>query len=713
MTRDRSPADPKQPQTRRLKLRVAGRQQAEALFRKAQALHRQGQDKAAKAVCQTLLQQAPKSPAAMHMMGVIEQALGDCEVAVSWLERCLKLAPRDANAHCNLGLSLKGLGRTDEALAAYRRAVALDPNLAVAQSNLANLLREQDAADEAVAAYRRAIEADPNAAVAYLNLAGLLRTRGQLGEALPVARRATELAPNLAEAWSNLGLVLSDRRASDEAADAHRRAATLKPDDAIILGNLADGLNDIGAVTEAAEAAEKALALDPNQVAALITLGNALKEQGRASEACDRFARAANLSPASVSARSNEIFTMNYRADLDAADIFQAHTAWAETFADSVPANTQAVPAEADPDRRLTIGYVSPDFRAHSVAHFAEPLLTAHDRSAVRILCYAQVANPDKWTETFQGLADDWRSTIGLGDDAVADRIRQDGVDILVDLAGHTANNRLLVFARRPAPVQVTWLGYPNTTGMAAMEYRLTDAVADPPGAADALHSETLYRLPGFLCYLMPRSSPPVTLPAERGPVTFASFNALAKINDQVVETWARILRQVPDSRLLLKSKPLADPGTRVRYVRLFAEAGIAEDRLELAGRTPTRAGHLGAYGRVDVALDPFPYNGTTTTCEALWMGVPVVTVAGDRHAARVGASLLTRIGLTELIAADIDGYVDAAVALARDPARRRSLRAGMRARVRRSGLCDTDAFARSVEAAYRDMWQRRCAAAP
>lgn len=703
-----SPPPAQQP--RRLKLRVGRGDPADALFRQVRALHQLGRDAEAKADCAKLLAASPASPAACHLMGVIEHGLGNAEAAVDWIRRSLRRQPGDANAECNLGLALKSLGRIDDAMAAYRRAIALKPDLAIAHSNLANLLRERGEAEAAVAAYREAVRADPQATVAHLNLAGLLRVRGQLDEALTVARRAVELGPRQAEAWSNLGLILSDKRASEEAVRAHRRAAELKPDDPVILGNLADGLNDIGAVGEAAETAERAIAIDPGQVAALITLGNALKEQGRAAEACEAFARAATLSPATVSAGSNRVFTMNYQAGVSAAELFEAHRAWATAHAAGLAPDRTSFDNPPDPDRRLTVGYVSPDFRAHSVAHFAEPLLTAHDRQALRIVCYAQVANPDNWTGVFRTLADDWRSTVGVGDDEVVRQIRRDGVDILVDLAGHTANNRLLVFARRAAPVQVTWLGYPNTTGLEAVDYRLTDAVADPPGDADTLHTEALYRLPGFLCYLRPRHTPPVAVRGGDGPVVFGSFNALAKITPELVAVWARILRRVPGSRLVLKSRPLADAGTRERFRRLFAGHGIAAERLDLAGRTPTRGGHLGAYGAVDIALDPFPYNGTTTTCEALWMGVPVVTLAGDRHAARVGASILTRIGVRELIARDVDGYVDLAVVLAQDALRRRALRMGLRARVAASPLCDAEGFARTVEAAYRDMWRGWCA---
>jgi predicted O-linked N-acetylglucosamine transferase (SPINDLY family) len=294
----------------------------------------------------------------------------------------------------------------------------------------------------------------------------------------------------------------------------------------------------------------------------------------------------------------------------------------------------------------------------------------------------------------------------------IAELVRSDAIDILVDLGGHTADDFLRVFARKPAPVQVTWLGYPNTTGLAAMDYRLTDALVDPAGTADEYHSEALVRLSGgFLCYLPPHHAPPVSpSPAAQFlAVTFGSFNTLQKITPEVVDAWTRILIAVPGSRLLLKRAPFRNSAVANRYRQMFQKAGIESDRVLLQDQTPSPADHLAQYSQIDVALDTFPYNGTTTTCEALWMGVPVICLAGNRHAGRVGASLLSRLGMADLIAGDFDDYVQVAVALANDPTRLAGLRTSLRSRMAASSLCDAAKFARSVEAAYRAMWQKWC----
>jgi protein O-GlcNAc transferase len=364
-------------------------------------------------------------------------------------------------------------------------------------------------------------------------------------------------------------------------------------------------------------------------------------------------------------------------------------------------------PAARGNRRKLRVGYVSPDFRRHSVSYFLTPLLAAHDRNAVEITCYAEVKQPDEVTARLKGLVSAWRSTVGMSDAELAERIRADGIDILVDLAGHTAGNRLAVFARQPAPVQVTWLGYPNTTGLSRIHYRLVDRVTDPPDASPA--SERLVRLEnGFLCYEPPADAPPPMPPPclAASAVTFGSFNNAAKLSPATLDAWARILQGSPGSRLVLKGAAFSEAETCKRFRGEFVRRGVAEERLALAPFTPSSRAHLAAYHAIDLALDPFPYNGTTTTCEALWMGVPVIALLGDRHSARVGASILTRLGLGRLIAFDPADYVERALALASDRAGLGELRAGMRQRFAASPLCDAAGFARRVEAAYRRMWE-------
>ena len=365
-----------------------------------------------------------------------------------------------------------------------------------------------------------------------------------------------------------------------------------------------------------------------------------------------------------------------------------------------------------DPERRLRIGYLSADLRAHSVAFFLAGLLQRHDHARFEVIAYDDTAQPDPVSRMLRAFCDRWHRIVGMTHGRVAGLIGEHEIDVLVDLAGHTSNNRLPVFAARPAPVQVSYLGYAATTGLTSIDYRLTDALADPPGLTDAHHTERLVRLPGsFLAYSAPPHAPDVTpLPAEaNGYVTFASFNGTNKLHPGVYALWARVLHAVPGSRLILKANGFADAALRDRVNRLFADAGIAAERVTLLARAATMVEHLAVYGQADVALDAFPYNGTTTTCEAMWMGLPVVTLAGRMHAGRVGVSLLTHVGLPDWIAASEADYVAVAAGAAGDLAGLAELRRTMRPRLLASPVMDAAGLARNVEAEYRTMWQRWC----
>jgi predicted O-linked N-acetylglucosamine transferase (SPINDLY family) len=421
------------------------------------------------------------------------------------------------------------------------------------------------------------------------------------------------------------------------------------------------------------------------------------------------------MKPDFSQAFSGLLFGLNYDDKLTNHYLFAAHREWDERYGQRVPTFT-TYDNDRDATRRLRIGYLSPDFREHSVAYFVESLLRGHDRQKVEVFCYAEVTRPDSVTTRLQGLADHWLVTVGLSDQRLAERIRTDGIDILVDVAGHTVGNRLLAFARKPSPVRVTWLGYPNTTGLKAIDYRLVDAVTDPVGEADAWASEALVRLEdGFLCYRGLRDGPEPTSPPclRAGTVTFGSFNNPAKVSTATFDAWGKLLSRSPQARLILKGIWFADAATRALFLARLGERGVPAERVELLAWQPGAAEHLALYHQVDIALDPFPYNGTTTTCDALWMGVPVITLRGHRHAGRVGASLLTQVGLTDLIADSIEEYVELALALAGNPGRLDALRRTLRPRMATSPMCDEGAFACKMEAAFRSMWQHWCAASP
>lgn len=497
----------------------------------------------------------------------------------------------------------------------------------------------------------------------------------------------------------------------DDAAQLYREILKVDPNHADALQLLGAVAHQQGAHAEAVALLQRSLAVDPLGPRTWNNLGEALRAMGQLDEAEYALREAVRISPQYSLAHSNLLLTLQSDPRISPQRMLDEHLAWGRAHADPLTPAVAQYNNAPDPARRLNIGYVSPDLRRHSVAYFAEPLIRAHDRGQVSITCYYSFARSDEVTARIRASVDRWRDISSMNDDAVVDQIRADGIDILVDLCGHMAKNRLLVFARRPAPVQVTYLGYPNTTGMRAMDYRLTDALSDESGKTDAFHSERLVRLPTCLwCYQPPPDAPAVRPRDQDAPLTFGSFNKFPKHTSQVARLWARIIQSVPQSRLMLKSKSLVDPGTASAARRMFMDAGVPQDRVDLRSWDQTVGGHFDLYNSVDIGLDPFPYNGTTTTCEALWMGTPVVTLAGNTHVARVNVSLLSNAGLSELIAYDEEDYVRIAVELANDAERLRSLRTSLREQMRRSPLMDADRFARDVEAAYRSVWQTWCA---
>ncbi len=600
-------------------------------------------------------------------------------------------------------------GRLDAAEAAYRAILRDDPGHAHANNNLAILLRTAGRRDEAVALYRRAVAALPDDAPIRSNLSCALTDLDRPAEALAALRVALSLSPDYADAWFNAGNLLKVARQPDRALAAYRRAVRLKPGMGGAHSNMADLFRDRGESSRAVEGYRAAIQAQPDLPQPVVNLGEALKEQGRITEAIATFQGGIERHPDLALLHSNLLLALHYTPWVPPEVIARAHAHWNERHARPLMPRDRRFANDRGPDRRLRVGYVSPDFRAHACAHFIEPLLRAHDRGAVEIVCYATSDHHDAVTDRLRSLADGWRSLEPVDDAAAAALVERDRIDILVDLAGHTARARPLLFARKPAPVQVAWLGYPDTTGMPAIDHRLTDAVADPPGPTDAWHAERLVRLPrGFLAFQPLRAAAAGEEPPAlaNGFVTFGSFNNAAKVTPEVLRVWSAILTRLPSARLLLKSRAFDDPPTRERYLQQFAGNGVDRGRVDLLPTTDSIDAHLRAYGRIDIGLDPFPYNGTTTTCEALWMGVPVITLAGGHHVARVGASLLTHCGLAELVAADETGYVETAVALARDTARLAALRGGMRERMEGAPLNDHRGFAASVETAYRAMWR-------
>jgi predicted O-linked N-acetylglucosamine transferase (SPINDLY family) len=561
-------------------------------------------------------------------------------------------------------------------------------------------------------ARRGAAPAGPAAARADELAAGVaLQRGGRLAEAEEVYARRLRADANDPDALHLLGLVAHQRGDHGRAIELIGRAIKRGGKGARFHVNLGAALRAAGRPGRAAEHYRAALRLDPRSADAHNNLGNVLQATGDVGAALEHLRLAQELAPGDEAIRSNALYALHFAAGRPAAEVAGAHRAWGARLA-GLAAAAGPHANDRSPERRLRVGFVSADLRTHSVAFFFAPLLGALDRAAFEAVCYSAGARADGTTARLRALADGWADVAGEPDERVAERVRADGIDVLVDLGGHTAGNRLGVFARRPAPVQATWLGYPNTTGLAAIDVRITDALVDPAGEADALCAERLARLDrGFLCYEPWPDAPAVApTPAERaGRVAFGSFNNPAKVGPPVVDLWARVVRAVEGSTLVLKAPAFADAGARALFEARFKARGVAPRRLRLLPEEPTVAGHLARYAEVDVALDPFPYSGTTTTCEALYMGVPVVALAGDRHAARVSAALLARVGLASLVARDADEYVAVAAGLAGDVVALAGRRREARARLLGSPLCDRARFAREFGAALRAAWRRWC----
>lgn len=616
-----------------------------------------------------------------------------------------------AEAHKARAIELRKRGLLDQAMAELELALRIRPNYPAAYYNVALVRRDQGRLAEAEAAWRKAISLKPDYHQAYSALGALFRQMGRLDEAIEACRKAVQLAPNDANARTTLATTLHLARQYKHAAEEFEQALRLDPRNGTTMNNYANMLAEMDQPSKAAQYYRQALTLAPGRVEIYSNLGNLLKMQGRIDQAIECYNRTLSAKPHLWPIHSNLLLTLNCHPRADRG-LLAEHVDWANRHAARFYPQAPNFPNDRSPDRRLRIGYVSPDFRQHSVAYFIEPILQAHDHANVEIFCYSNAANPDRVTERIKALADHWRPIAALPDQQVEQMIRDDRIDILVDLAGHTANHRLLVFARRPAPVQVTYLGYPNTTGLATMDWRITDAESDPPAMTDSHYVEKLFRLPrGFLCYKPADNCPPPRdhSSGDDEPVTFGSFNNFAKVTPQTIELWSQILLAVPGSKILIKADTLGEPETQKQVLAEFARHGVQADRIELLGREPSFVRHLQTYHRLDIALDTFPYHGTTTTCEAMWMGVPVITLAGKAHVSRVGASLLTRVGLAELIACSPQQYVDLAVGLAQDANRRRKIAASLRHRMLTSPLTDAADFVRDLEQAYRQMWQNWC----
>jgi predicted O-linked N-acetylglucosamine transferase (SPINDLY family) len=704
-----------------------------------------GRPHQALAAIRSALERRPAYPEAFNALGNAQELLGTRDEAILSYEKALRLRPGYAEAHVNLGKARQERGDFDLAKACYERALAFNPYCAEALNNLGNLLRVRGALDEALRSLDRALACKPNYAEAYNNkgvvllmkqevepalvafrcalainpefpaalasYGSALVAQGKFDDSLDFFRRAIALDPNCVQAYNNLGATLLQLNTLDEAIEAFERAIELSQGDAKAEAhyNLGTTLLQRHQIERAMVSLGKALEADPSHAGARNNFGVALQDKGQVEEAVAAYGQVMAATPEYAGAYSNKLMAMHYIETYTNDDVLKVALAFGTTF--DRPDPRPFFGRDLSPERRLRIGYVSGDFNVHPVAFFLASSLEAHNREKFEIFCYSNWLHEDELTAQLRAHGDQWRVIVGASDEDAAQKIRDDEIDILVDLAGHTNKTRVNLFGLKPAPVQAAWLGYFGTTGLKSMDYLVLDPVSAPPGA-DKWYTESLVRLPyGRFCF----KPPPVTLtPASppclvKGFVTFGCFNNVAKLSPGAIRLWAEILKALPQSRLVLKWRSLSESSVRKRLLDAFAKVGVEAGRIEMRGASPY-IDMLSEYGDIDIALDPFPFGGATTSCEALWMGVPVITLPGERLASRQTLGFLDPMGFSEFAASSREDYAARALALAADPERLGDLRRRLRPAMEGAPFCDGPKFTATLEAAYRRMWRRHVA---
>lgn len=646
-------------------------------FSEGVAMHRAGRLSEAAATYDRVLAAVPGHADALHMRGVIYMQQGQAGPATELIRKSLALKPDQPQALNNYGLALMELRKAELAIDAFREATRLNPAGADAWANLGNALRRDERYPDAVKAYEQALH----------------------------------LAPARAGLHSALGVTLAELGRFEEAFEHHRRAIEMAPAKADYRNNCALSLVKAGREDEAEEMLQLALSLNPNEGEYHAALAGLLKRQGRVQQAIASYRMARERGAESKSIDRAVLFDQNY-VDADPISALQDAKAFAQGLSAGLKPHA-GHDNDRDSERRLKIGLVSGDFRRHPVGRFMIEPVSQLDPKLIELFAYSVLDNGDELNLQFRRLIPNWRTAGAMSDEMLAEQVRRDGIDILVDLSGITSGGRLGAFARKPAPVAVTYLGYFATTGLESIDYVLANRWLVPP-EEQAQWVETPWHLPrSHLCFQRPPAAPPVAAAPRiaSGQFTFGSFNNLNKYSAQTLKLWARILNAAPGSRLLMRNTADGD-GPSKQIIQTLAEGGIEPERVQFEPVIKNYQDHLAGYGRLDLALDPFPYNGGTTTVEALYMGVPVLTLHGDRYVAHMSESILRSAGLDELVAADADAYVAKAVEAAQHPERLDPLRAGLRAQVEASTLFDAKAFAADLEQAFRGMWRAWCARA-
>jgi protein O-GlcNAc transferase len=753
-------------------VKMSAEQEWEAKLDEMFAYYETAQLGKAEAVCKQFLQKWPDYPDALYYLGLTQLECGNVDIACHSLQKAVALAPDVAEMRFGLGNALFSQSKSEEAVASYAFAISLDPEFAAAHANLGRALlalgQFKEAAknfeqatilepdlgeahvglaqallaqgelfslimscekalsllpnnadlhyyyasallglgrlEEAAQNLRQALEMKPAWPQALSSLGVALKQLGQLAEAEQCQRQAIALQPSFVEAYGNLGSVLLAREQWPEAEDYCHQALTLRPDYAEAYANLGIALRGQGRLTEATASLQRAVTLRPDFAAAHLNLGFVLRNCRRLQESAASFQRTITLQPKMSSAHSNFLMLLQYTDELTMEQWKNALKAFSHALADYPRFDHQ----RSLLNRRLRIGYVSADFRMHSCSWFFGALLANHNRAAFEIFCYSNVLNPDSVTEQLQKESEHWHNIAGLSVDSTAQLIHNHKIDILIDMSGHTAGNCLEVFACKPAPIQVSWLGFPGSTGVAEIDYRLSDIWLTPEDTPEYF-SEKIWNLQRPVhCYAPIGNAPPVApLPASRnGYLTFGSFNNLTKLTDETIALWASALRAIPRSRLVLKDLSTRDAGVRNGILDVFATHGILPERITFLEQQAWIVDHLASYGEVDIALDTYPYNGATTTMEALWMGVPVISLVGNRTSARYGLSFLSGAGLPELAVDSPEAYVKAALKLSNNLEYLSEQRMQLRQRIAQSPLCNGSDFARSMENAFSQMWK-------
>jgi len=667
-----------------------------------------GQHVAAAASYRRALALVPGFVEAHANLGNALKDLGQLDAAVASYRRALEINQNVAEIHSNLGAVLHELQQFDEAAASHRRALELNPQYAAAHNNLGNVLRDKGQLDAAVACYRHALELDPHYADAHNNLGTVLQALGQSEAAVESYRHAIESNPDYAEAYSNLGTALQALGRFKGAMISCRKALEIKPDFVGAQYNLGIALRALGRLDEAVAVYQRVLEINPDHAEAHYNLGNALKEFGQLDGAVASYRRALEIKPDFEDVRTNLIFAMNYAASYPASYCLDEAREYGRIVSKRALAHFSVWQCETKPER-LRVGLVSGDLRNHPVGYALESLLAQLDPARVELIAYPTTSKADELTARIQPRFSAWKPLFDQSDEAAARLIHADGVHVLLDISGHTIHNRLPLFAWKPAPVQASWLGYFATTGVPEMDYLLTSEVAVPEMHKEHF-TESVWYLPDiWLCFTPPEFDLPVVpLPAlENGYLTFGCFQRLDKMGEGVLQAWGKLLSAIPKSRLLLVNKQLGDAGVVSEFLQRLQQSGIDSERVTIRGTTDSRAEYLARYNEVDVMLDTFPYPGVTTTCEALWMGVPTLTLGGDTLLARQGAGVVTPAGLGDWVATSEADYVEKAISLTNDLSKLANLRAVLRVRVLASPIYDAPRFARNFESALWGMWQQ------